>query len=131
MPVPISGSQNENPGIRDFRFWHIASFRCDANFGRYRGIAVIDQARTGQARFMNPQPGCHDEREIALWLNLLPAQFSDHAGKKYASALAVALTPRPLRSQIIPSETLSSLPAAAEVSARSVRRVSVTPLVHA
>jgi hypothetical protein len=24
--------------------WHIASFRCDADFGRYRGIADIDQA---------------------------------------------------------------------------------------
>jgi len=25
-------------------FWHIASFRCDAEFGRYRAIADIDQA---------------------------------------------------------------------------------------
>jgi hypothetical protein len=24
--------------------WHIASFRCDAEFGRYRGKADIDQA---------------------------------------------------------------------------------------
>jgi hypothetical protein len=24
--------------------WHIASFRCDAEFGRYRGIADIEQA---------------------------------------------------------------------------------------
>jgi hypothetical protein len=24
--------------------WHIASFRCAAEFGRYRGIADIDQA---------------------------------------------------------------------------------------
>jgi hypothetical protein len=23
--------------------WHIASFRCDAEFGRYRGIADIDE----------------------------------------------------------------------------------------
>jgi hypothetical protein len=29
----------------DFRYWHIPSFRCDAEFGRYRGIADIDQAR--------------------------------------------------------------------------------------
>jgi hypothetical protein len=26
-----------------FRLWHIASFRCDAEFGRYRAIADIDQ----------------------------------------------------------------------------------------
>ena len=25
-------------------FWHIASFRCDTGFGRYRGMADIDQA---------------------------------------------------------------------------------------
>ena len=28
----------------DVRVWHIASFRCDAEFGRYRGKADIDQA---------------------------------------------------------------------------------------
>jgi hypothetical protein len=27
-----------------FRHWHIASYRCDAEFGRYRGIADIYQA---------------------------------------------------------------------------------------
>jgi hypothetical protein len=27
----------------DFRFWHVASFRGDAEFSRYRGIATIDQ----------------------------------------------------------------------------------------
>ena len=26
------------------RCWHIASFRCDAEFGRHRGKADIDQA---------------------------------------------------------------------------------------
>src|SRR5258708_853364 len=39
-----------------FRFWHIASFRCGAEFGRYRGIADIGQARTNSARFMTPRP---------------------------------------------------------------------------
>src|SRR5450759_1999014 len=28
----------------DGSYWHIASFRCAAEFGRYRGIADIDQA---------------------------------------------------------------------------------------
>ena len=28
----------------DLRLWHIASFRGAAEFGRYRGIADIDQA---------------------------------------------------------------------------------------
>jgi hypothetical protein len=27
----------------DVAFWHIASFRCDAEFGRYRGIADLKQ----------------------------------------------------------------------------------------
>jgi hypothetical protein len=30
--------------LADFRLWRIASFRCDTEFGRYRGIADIDQA---------------------------------------------------------------------------------------
>jgi len=28
----------------DVRLWHIATFRCAAEFGRYRGIADIEQA---------------------------------------------------------------------------------------
>ena len=35
----------------DFRFWHIASFRCGAEFTRYRDIAGVGQSRTNQARF--------------------------------------------------------------------------------
>ena len=31
-------------GEWNFRCWHIASFQCDAEFGRYRGVADIDQA---------------------------------------------------------------------------------------
>ncbi len=27
----------------NIRLWHIASFRCDTEFGRYRAIADIDQ----------------------------------------------------------------------------------------
>jgi hypothetical protein len=30
--------------LADFRYWHIASIRCAAEFGRSRGIADIDQA---------------------------------------------------------------------------------------
>jgi len=37
-------------------FWHIASFRCGTEFGRYRGIADIGQACTDQARFMSTRP---------------------------------------------------------------------------
>ena len=36
--------------------WHIASFRCDAEFGRYRGIADVGQARTHRVRFMSTRP---------------------------------------------------------------------------
>jgi len=28
----------------DFRSWHIASFRCEAKFGRYRGMVDIEEA---------------------------------------------------------------------------------------
>jgi len=31
--------------MRDVGSWHIASFRCAAEFDRYRGIADIDQSR--------------------------------------------------------------------------------------
>jgi hypothetical protein len=31
-------------GSGDFRYWHIASFRCAAEFGCYRGITDIGQA---------------------------------------------------------------------------------------
>ena len=36
--------------------WHIASFRCAAEFGRYRGIADIGQACTNRARFISTRP---------------------------------------------------------------------------
>jgi len=32
----------------NFRLWHIASFRCAAEFGRYRGIADSDKPSTRQ-----------------------------------------------------------------------------------
>jgi hypothetical protein len=32
----------------DFRLWHIASFRCVAEFGRYRGIADSGKPSTQQ-----------------------------------------------------------------------------------
>jgi hypothetical protein len=34
----------------DFRSWHIASFRCGTEFGRYRSIADIGQARTPKCK---------------------------------------------------------------------------------
>ena len=34
--------------IRDFRLWHIASFRWGAEFGRYRGIADSGEPSTRQ-----------------------------------------------------------------------------------
>ena len=34
-------------------YWHIASFRCPAEFGRYRGQADIGQAAPIRPRFMN------------------------------------------------------------------------------
>src|SRR5216684_3325657 len=37
--LPRSGLERS-----DFVLWHIASFRCAAEFGRYRGIADIDRA---------------------------------------------------------------------------------------
>jgi hypothetical protein len=46
----------------DFRLWHIASFRGDADFGRYRGKADIGQAAARQiygftAKYGHSQPG--------------------------------------------------------------------------
>ena len=38
------------------RSWRIALFRCAAEFGRYRGIADIGQARTDQTRFTSTRP---------------------------------------------------------------------------
>ena len=35
------GLISTQPKLADFRFWHIASFRCAAEFGCYRGITVI------------------------------------------------------------------------------------------
>jgi hypothetical protein len=29
-------------GLADFRYWHIASFRCAQQFGRFRGEADIE-----------------------------------------------------------------------------------------
>jgi hypothetical protein len=34
----------EPPSVIDVACWHIASFRCDAEFGRHEGKADIDQA---------------------------------------------------------------------------------------
>ncbi len=40
----------------DVACWHIASYRCDTEFSRYRGMVDIGQARTNQARFMSTRP---------------------------------------------------------------------------
>ena len=42
---------------RSDRYWHIASYRCDTEFSRYRGIADVGQACTNQARFKSTRPG--------------------------------------------------------------------------
>ena len=34
----------------DFRFWPFATFRCDAELGRYRGIADIEQTAAKSTR---------------------------------------------------------------------------------
>src|SRR6202030_3647515 len=44
------------PDRSDFVRWHLASFRCDAEFVRYRRKADIGQARINQARFMSTCP---------------------------------------------------------------------------
>ena len=40
VPFLVSGGT----GVCNVAYWHIATFRCTAEFGRYRGIADIDQA---------------------------------------------------------------------------------------
>ena len=40
-----------------FRFWHIASFRCPAEFGRYRGIADRRSSRTVKLDLSVRAPG--------------------------------------------------------------------------
>src|SRR6266480_3142862 len=44
-------------GATTFRFWHIASFRCTAEFGRYRGHSGHRANRTNQARFIRTRLG--------------------------------------------------------------------------
>jgi len=39
------------------RKWHFASFRCATEFGRYGGIADIDQNGTDQDQFMSTRLG--------------------------------------------------------------------------
>jgi hypothetical protein len=52
----IRGDQNPQIAPGDVAYWHIASFRCDTEFGRYRGIADTDQVETDQTRFMSARP---------------------------------------------------------------------------
>jgi hypothetical protein len=46
MAAPTNAAKREKSSCQlgAVHTWHIASFRCDADFGRYRGIADIDQA---------------------------------------------------------------------------------------
>src|SRR4029077_17158224 len=44
--------------------WHIATFRCDAEFGRYRGVADSRSKRTDQVRFMSTRPSSLVDRVI-------------------------------------------------------------------
>ena len=41
----------------DVAYWQIASYRCDTEFSRCRGMVDIGQACTHQARFVSTRPG--------------------------------------------------------------------------
>src|SRR5260370_35623579 len=57
-PVPHSRLGYPRSGLSrsDFVRWHIASFRCAAEFDRYRGIADIGQAAPIKLKFMSRRP---------------------------------------------------------------------------
>jgi hypothetical protein len=48
----------------DDHSWRIASFRCAAEFGRYRGMAGIGQARTNQPRVMSTRPSWSKTKSV-------------------------------------------------------------------
>jgi hypothetical protein len=48
--------------------WHIASFRCDAKFGRCRGIADIGQARTKPPEVLTLQHAIESLEQANAWL---------------------------------------------------------------
>ena len=45
-----------------FRSWHIASFRCDAKFGRYGGITDIAQLAAGSTQSRMTKAGIGSQR---------------------------------------------------------------------
>jgi hypothetical protein len=59
--------------IINFRIWHIASFRCAAEFGRYRGMAdsgkpsALGRKRWIQDRFVM----CAWHGDVAFWIDLI------------------------------------------------------------
>jgi hypothetical protein len=60
--------------VAHVRSWHIASFRGDAEFGRYRGIAAIDQAAPIKLEICPGELGDIDIRRAAF----LTARFASH-----------------------------------------------------
>jgi hypothetical protein len=50
------GADFQNVRSTNFRSWHIASFRCDAEFGRDRGIADIDCAAPIKSDLFSTRP---------------------------------------------------------------------------
>jgi hypothetical protein len=44
MSVRGSCRHSKHNANANVGYWHIASYRCGAEFGRYQGIADIDQA---------------------------------------------------------------------------------------
>jgi hypothetical protein len=40
----LSCEKRVNLPRRNVGYWHVATFRCAAGFGRYRGMAAIEQA---------------------------------------------------------------------------------------
>ena len=53
--LPIAGKVFE---WRDFRYWHITSFRRAAEFGRYRGIADFGKLPPGKFMSLRPKQNC-------------------------------------------------------------------------
>ena len=62
----------------DVTYWHIPSFRCAAEFGRYRGITDIGQVRTNQARLMRTRPGFRLPRQRRRDLYFMQPLLTTH-----------------------------------------------------
>src|SRR5216684_2698866 len=65
---------------------HIASFRCGAEFGRYRGTADIGHARNKRARSMSTRPSQVPSRLSLLNHRQLAVDYQQHAVEFVAAA---------------------------------------------